>query len=106
MQIGQNAVTVYMATGASNVMRRGVGKEEPLQEVEEGLIRVARHLGVPNAHYPRSWSRGIPGTLLLPPVVAMQLAGQGYNSKAKVRDKLWALSKIAAEVVRAGCRRR
>ena len=100
MQVGQNAVTVYMATGASNVMRRGVGKEEPLQEVEEGLIRVARHLGVPNAHYPRSWSRGIPGTLLLPPVVAEQLAGQGYKSKAEVREKLWSLSKIAAEVVR------
>ena len=78
---------------------RGVGKEELLQEVEEGLIRGC-HLGVPNAHYPRSWSRGIPGTLLLPPVVAGQLAGQGYKSKAEVREKLWSLSKIAAEVVR------
>jgi hypothetical protein len=100
MELGENAVTVYMATGASNVQRRGIGKEEALEEVDQGLERVSRHLGVPNSHYPRSWSRGIPGTLLMPPVVAEQLVGQGYDSKAKVRHRLWELSKIAAETVR------
>ena len=99
MQVGQNAVTVYMATGASNVMRRGVGKET----APGGGRRP--HPGGSSSRctqrpLPRSWSPGIPGTLLLPPVVAGQLAGQGYNSKAEVREKLWSLSKIAAEVVR------
>lgn len=98
---GDNAVTVYMATGASNVMRRGIGKETPEQEVEEGLERVARHLGVPNAHYPRSWGRGTPGALLVPPVVAAQLAAGGYRDKASVRQALWERSKVPADVVRS-----
>ncbi|MBT6273009.1 MAG: hypothetical protein HOI95_02615 [Chromatiales bacterium] len=96
---GANGVTVFMATGASNVMRRGVGKEEAMQEAEQGLLRVAKHLGVPNAHYPRSWSRGTPGLLLLPPVVAQQLVGQGWSDKASVRKHLWQHSMIAGQTV-------
>ena len=34
LSAGSNGVTVFMATGASNVMRRGVGKEEARQEAE------------------------------------------------------------------------
>lgn len=100
MKVGDNAVTVYMATGASNVMRRGTGKEAADEEVEQGVERVARHLGVPNAHYPRSWSRGTPGSLLMTPVVAEQMAKQGYTTKASVRQALWERSKVPGDVVR------
>lgn len=102
---GDNAVTVYMATGALNIQRRGVGKETLEQETTEGLSRLAGAIGIPNAHYPRSWSRGNPGLLLLPRVVARQLTAQGFTSKAEVRERLWSLSQLPqATLARTGMR--
>ena len=85
----QNSVTVFVATGATNVMRRGVGKEEPLAEAEQGLARTASYLRTANAHYPRSWLRGTPGALMIPSVVARQLHANGWTSKQAVREYLW-----------------
>ena len=72
---GTNAVTVYVATGATNIMRRGVGKETPEEEGLQSLHRVARYLRSPSPHYTHGWAHGTPGALLMSRVVARQLAG-------------------------------
>lgn len=102
---GENAVTVYVATGAANVMRRGVGKENLADEALQGLRRTAQFIGVPNAHYPRSHEAGTPGALLIPRVVARQLTEQGWTDKAAVRQYLWENSRIPQdEITRSGMR--
>lgn len=99
---GANAVTVYVATGASNVMRRGVGKEAPDEEAEQSLHRVARYLRSPSPHYTHGWAHGSPGALLMSRVVAKQLAGLGW-SKAKIKRFLWEKSTTPhAEVCETG----
>jgi hypothetical protein len=105
IQPGQNAVTVYIATGASNVMRRGVGKENLADEALQGLRRTAKTIGIPNAHYPRCYEEGTPGALLIPRVVARQLTDQGWDSKAAVRQYLWENARIAqSEITESGVR--
>lgn len=96
---GTNAVTVFVATGASNILRRGVGKEEPHEEAEQSLHRVASYLRSPSAHYTHSWARGTPGGLLMSRTVANQLAGLGWD-KARIKKFLWEASRIPASEVR------
>lgn len=104
MAPGVNAATVYIATGASNIMRRGVGKEAPEEEGTQSLQRVAAYLGSPNPHYTHGWSRGTPGLLVISRVVAGQLAGLGWD-QARIREFLWTQSRIPAETVqRTGLR--
>ena len=97
---GTNAVTVFVATGASNIVRRGVGKEEPLEEAEQSLHRVAEYLGSPSVHYTHGHAHGTPGALLIPRVVARQLTALGWPSKEAVKRFLWERSKIPNAVVR------
>jgi hypothetical protein len=89
---GANAVTVYVSTGASNIMRRGVGKEEPDEEGLQSLHRVARYLRSPSPHYTHGWAHGAPGSLLMSSVVANQLAGLGWT-KEKIKRFLWETSR-------------
>ena len=91
---GTNAVTVYVATGASNIMRRGVGKETPEEEGLQSLHRVARYLRSPSPHYTHGWAHGTPGALLMSRVVARQLAGLGWT-KAGIKRFLWEHSSIS-----------
>ena len=101
---GTNAVTVYVSTGASNIMRRGVGKEQPDEEGLQSLHRVARYLRSPSPHYTHGWAHGTPGSLLMSRVVAQQLAGLGWTQE-KIKTFLWEHSKItAAEVREVGLR--
>ena len=96
---GTNAVTVFIATGASNVVRRGVGKEAPDEEALQSLHRVARYLRSPSAHYAHGWASGTPGGLLMSRTVAGQLAGLGWD-KARIKRFLWETSQIPAAEVR------
>ena len=96
---GANAVTVYVATGASNIMRRGVGKEEPQEEGVQSLRRVAQYLRSPSPHYTHGWANGAPGALLMSRVVANQLAGLGWT-KEKIKRFLWEKSSTPAAEVR------
>jgi len=96
---GANAVTVYVATGASNIMRRGVGKEEPDEEGLQSLHRVARYLKSPSPHYTHGWAHGSPGALLMSQVVANQLAGLGWT-KEKIKRFLWETSSVSNAEVR------
>ena len=60
MPPGTNAVTVFVGTSATNILRRGVGKEEPDEEAVQSLRRVAGYLGNPNPHYAGGWAHGTP----------------------------------------------
>jgi hypothetical protein len=96
---GTNAVTVFVGTSATNILRRGVGKEEPNEEALQSLHRIAGYLGAPNAHYAGGWAHGTPGGLLMSRVVARQLSGLGWT-QAKIKEFLWENSKISGEHVR------
>ena len=99
---GENAVTVYIATGASNVLRRGVGKESPEDEAVQSLHRVAAYLASPSGHYVNGYWNGTPGALLMPRIVAKQLSDLGWT-KAKIKSFLWEHSRIPhADVKRTG----
>ncbi len=101
---GVNAVTVFVATGATNIVRRGVGKETPDDEALESLYRIAGYLRSPAVHYHDGHARGTPGALQMPRVVANQLAGLGWT-KEKIKAFLWENSKLPhAEIVRTGMR--
>lgn len=99
---GKNGVTVIVSTGASNIVRRGVGKETLEDEALQSLYRVAAYLRSPSAHYVWGHAKGTPGALLMPRVVAGQLASLGWT-KEKIKQFLWDNSKIPhEEVVRTG----
>ena len=101
---GANAVTVFVATSASNIVRRGVGKETPDDEALQSLHRVAAYLRNPNANAPHGWAAGTPGGLLMSRVVAGQLAGLGW-SKERIRNFLWQTARIPArDVTETGLR--
>lgn len=95
-----NTVTVYVGTSASNIVRRGVGKEEPMEEAEQSLRRVASYLGSSCVHYAHGWANGTPGALLIPRPVAMQLNNLGWTSKQSIKEFLWEHSKVPQSVVR------
>jgi hypothetical protein len=96
---GRNAVTVYVATGASNILRRGVGKETLEEEGTQSLHRVASYLGSPSPHYTHGWAEGSPGALLMSRVAAKQLASLGWN-KESIKQFLWEQSRIPQTKVR------
>ena len=99
---GENVVTVMIATGATNIVRRGVGKETAEDEAEQGLRRVASYLQSANPHYTWGHAEGAPGVLLVPRVVARQMSNLGWD-QAKIKQFLWDNSKIpGAEVVESG----
>lgn len=100
MAPGTNAVTVFVGTGATNIVRRGVGKETPEEEALQSLLRTAGVLGTPSVHYAGGWARGTPGGLLMSRVIARQLDGLGWTQE-KIRTFLWENSKIPAEKVRS-----
>jgi hypothetical protein len=101
---GVNGVTVFVATGASNIVRRGVGKETAEDEATESLYRIAGYLRSPTIHYHDGHANGTPGALLMPRVVAKQLAGLGWT-KEKIKTFLWENSKLShEEIVRTGMR--
>ena len=96
---GSNAVTFYVATGASNILRRGVGKETPEEEGLQSLLRVAGYLRSPSPHYTHGWAHGTPGAVLMSRVVARQLAELGWN-KTTIKHFLWEHSRFSQAEVR------
>ncbi len=95
---GTNAVTVYVATGAANILHRGVGKETPEDEGEQSLLRVAGYIGSPSPHYVHGWAHGTPSALLMSRVVARQLAGLGWT-KDTIKRFLWERSRFSHDEV-------
>jgi len=97
---GSNAVTVFVGTGGTNIVRRGVGKEAPDEEALQSLLRTAGYLRTPSVHYAGGWAHGTPGGLLMSRVTARQLNGLGWTQE-KIRNFLWENSKIPGDVVRS-----
>jgi hypothetical protein len=99
---GTNAVSVFVSTGAANILRRGVGKETLEKEGLQGLYRVASYLKAANVHYLRGYEEGTPGAVIIPRVVADQLASLGWTQRS-IREFLWENSCVTqAEVQNTG----
>ena len=94
---GSNAVTVYVATGASNIMRRGVGKETPEEEGVQSPC-CGGHLRSPSPHYTHGLAHGTPGALLMSRVVARQLGTRVDQSRHRC---LWEQACLSNAEVRA-----
>ena len=99
---GVNSVSLLFANGATNIRRRGAKKETPEEDATQGMHRMADFMRVPNLTNLQGWELGTPGALLLPGIVAQNMAQLGWT-KAKMRAFFWAHSKIPlADLRRAG----
>ena len=95
---GTNIVSVFIATGGANIIRRGTGKETLIVEAEDSLRRISTYMQTANPHYIRGWTGGTAGAVIISPVVAKQLASLGWT-KTKIKEFLWANTKIEKETV-------
>lgn len=93
---GSNSVSLFFATGANNIIRRGAQKETKEEDAVQGLHRMAGFLAVPHYHYLHGYEEGTPGAMLLTRVVADSLASLGWT-KPKIREFLVEHSKIPQE---------
>ena len=91
-----NSVSLFFATGANNIIRRGAKKETKEEDAVQGLHRMAGFLAVPHYHYLAGYDSGTPGAMLLTRVVAESLASLGWT-KPKIRDFLVENSRIPQE---------
>ena len=93
---GSNSVSLFFATGANNILRRGAQKETKAEDVVQGLHRMAGFLAVPHFHYLAGYEEGTPGAMLLTRVVAESAASLGWT-KHKIREFLVQHSCISQE---------
>jgi len=99
---GSNSVSVFFASGVTNIRRRGAKKETPEEDVTQGLHRMADFMRTPNFAVLAGWENGTPGMMMVSPVVAGMMAKLGWTPP-KLREFLWQHSKIPMEQVkRAG----
>lgn len=99
---GVNSVSLLFANGATNIRRRGAMKETPEEDATQGMHRMADFMRVPNLTNLQGWEHGTPGALLLPGIVAQNMARLGWTKPA-MREFFWTHSRIpAAELRRAG----
>ena len=93
---GTNSVSLFWATGATNVLRGSGAGQSLEQDLREGLYRVADLMSAPHIHhYCEGYEHGTPGAVLISRITARQLHAQGYYSKAPVRNFLWENSGIS-----------
>src|ERR1700752_217941 len=71
---GTNSISLIFATGATNIKRRGAGKETAEEDALQGLRLIAGFLKIPHTHYMGGYDKGTPGVLLISRVVAGSLA--------------------------------
>ncbi|MGA0034112.1 MAG: hypothetical protein ACO3HA_12385, partial [Burkholderiales bacterium] len=98
---GSNAVSVFFASGVTNVRRRGAKKETPEEDVTQGLWRMADFMRTPNLAALSGWEKGTPGAMLISPVVAGMMAKLGWTPQ-KLREFLWENSKIPMAQLKRG----
>ena len=99
---GTNSVSVYFASGVTNIRRRGAKKETPEEDITQGLHRMADFMRTPNFAALAGWETGTPGAMMVSPVVAGMMAKLGWTPK-KLQDFLWEHSKIPMkDIKRAG----
>ena len=99
---GTNCVSLAFANGAANIFRRGAKKETKEEDVVQGLHRIAGYLRVPDMHYLYGYEEGTPGIVVIPKIVAADLAALGWT-KDSIREFLYEHSKVPmAEMRKAG----
>ncbi|MFC1908401.1 hypothetical protein ACFLXD_00775 [Chloroflexota bacterium] len=99
---GTNTVGVSIASGANNILRRGVGKETLEEEALTSLYIITSYMSSFNAGGLDGYAEGTPGILLISRPVVSQLASLGWT-KEKVKEFLWENSKIPlSEIKRTG----
>jgi len=95
---GANTVSVFVATGASNIHRRGVGRVTLEDECRQSLCRIAGYMRQSNFHYLRGYEMGTPGAVMMPSIVAKQLAEMGWTQES-IKQFLWEESAVPQEEV-------
>ena len=97
-----DSLAVNVASGAANIIRRGIGTETLQDEATASLYRIATYLKSHNANSLAAHHDGTPGILLISRTVANQLAQQGWT-KRSIQDYLWEHSRIPLqELERSG----
>lgn len=91
---GTNSIAVNVASGATNIIRRGVGTETLEFEATSSLLRIASYMKAHNANCLHAYRDGSPGILLFSRTVAQQLASLGWT-KPSIQSFLWKHSRIA-----------
>jgi hypothetical protein len=99
---GVDSVAVNVASGADNIIRRGIGTETLDNEASASLYRIATYMKSHNANAIAAHRAGTPGILLLSRTVANQLAALGWT-KRSIQEFLWEHSRIPLhELERSG----
>lgn len=93
---GTNSVAVNVASGAANIIRRGVGSETLENEATASLERIATYMKAHNANCLAAHRDGTPGILLMSRTIAHQLASLGWTQRS-IQDYLWEHTRIARE---------
>ena len=97
-----NTVSFSPVSSATNIMRRGTGKETLEQEALTSLYIVASFMKSFNPTSFYGYHTGTPGILIFSSPVASQLADLGW-SKTKIRGFLWEHARIPMpEIKQAG----
>jgi hypothetical protein len=96
---GVNSLALYTVSSATNITRRGTGKETAEEEALGSLYRIAAYMEAPNIHGLIGYNEGAPGILLLSSIAARQLANLGWT-KEKIKKFLWENSKIPISKLR------
>ena len=90
---GENTVAVYPVSSATNILRRGSGKETAEEEAVGSLYRIAHFMEAPNANIYEGYEEGTPGILIMSSTIVHQLARLGWT-KEKIKEFLWENSKV------------
>jgi hypothetical protein len=97
-----NSVSVFFCNGATNARRRGAKKETPEEDATQGMYRMAEFMRVPNYTNLSGYEKGTPGAILIPGVVANNMAKLGWT-KSKMREFFYQHSRIPqSEIKRNG----
>lgn len=89
----ENTVAVYPVSSATNILRRGTGKETAEEEAVGSLYRIAHYMEAPNVNALDGFKEGTPGILILSSTIVHQLAKLGWT-KEKIKEFLWENSKV------------
>jgi hypothetical protein len=99
---GTNGVAVAVVSGATNIIRRGIGTETLEDEAIAGLRRIASYMTGQNANSFPAHATGVPGILILSRTIAAQMSSLGWT-RAKIQQFLWEHARIpVAELEASG----
>jgi hypothetical protein len=99
---GVNSVSVFFSNGATNTRRRGAKKETPEEDATQGMHRLADFMRVPNYTTLGGYEKGTPGAILIPGVVANNMAKLGWT-KPRMREFFFEHARIPqSEIKRNG----